>query len=801
MQFLTRLFASAATATILAASPVQAQTDSLTHLTQQFLHYTQQTLPEKLYLHVDRPLYMSGELLWFKVYAVDGTFHKPLAMSRVAYVEVLDKNQRPVLQTKIALAKAAGHGSFTLPSSLPSGAYTVRAYTSWMKNFGPDFYYHTTVRVVNPGTSLGLKLARDSAAYDVQFFPEGGSLVQGLASKVAFKVTNRLGHSVPATGTVVNEKGNLVGEFTTHRFGMGHFMLTPAPGSSYTALVQLPNKRVVSRTLPTPLAQGYVLSLQSSGSEQLTLTVTTNDQGRPTEDILLLGHAGQRVAASGIIRLANGTGQYTLDKKALPDGVTHFTIFNARKQPLAERLYFTQPRRSLSIAVKPDKSQYAGREKVTLQVSTTTEAGAAQAANMSMTVYRLDSVSATAQPAIGGYYWLASDLRGTVEQPDYYLTHTGPEAETAADDLMLTQGWSRFTWSEVVKGRPNLPYLPEINGHLVQALVRQQGNGQPAPGISAFLASPSRLVRTFNAISDNSGLLRFETHDLYGDKTVTLQTSALKDSTYQFEILNPFSTTFRTTASRIPTPLSAADQQALLERSLATQTQRAYFGKLLTRFTPLPVDSVPFYGKANEHYRLDDYTRFKVLEEVMREYVPGVQVRMRKDRFHFMVLDNLNHVIFQDEPLVLLDGVPVVDLNRLMKMDPLKIQALDVITAPYFQGTMRYNGIVSYITYQGNLADFQFNPHVLLQEYQGLQQNREFYAPRYATPEEKQSRLADLRNLLYWKPELVTTTGGSETVEFFTSDQAGKYVVEVQGLSASGRSGSKRIFFDVKPAL
>jgi uncharacterized protein YfaS (alpha-2-macroglobulin family) len=104
----------------------------------QFEEYMQATLQEKIYLHSDRSFYLAGEICWFKLYDVDASFNKPLEMSKVAYVELLNDKNKPVLQAKIALDEGFGNGSFQLPADLESGKYKIRAYTNWMKNFSPN---------------------------------------------------------------------------------------------------------------------------------------------------------------------------------------------------------------------------------------------------------------------------------------------------------------------------------------------------------------------------------------------------------------------------------------------------------------------------------------------------------------------------------------------------------------------------------------------------------------------------------------------------------------------------------------
>lgn len=109
--------------------------------------------------------------------------------------------------------------------------------------------------------------------------------------------------------------------------------------------------------------------------------------------------------------------------------------------------------------------------------------------------------------------------------------------------------------------------------------------------------------------------------------------------------------------------------------------------------------------------------------------------------------------------------------------------------------------MVSCTTYKGDLAGFPLNPHALLEEYEGVQGQREFYAPRYETAQQQQSWLPDLRNLLYWNSHLTTQAGQRQPLNFYTSDQAGRYLVVVQGLAADGRPGATLATFEVKPAL
>ncbi|MET4107431.1 MG2 domain-containing protein [Hymenobacter sp. UYP22] len=785
--------------TAASGAAAQAAPDSLGGLTRVFRRYQRTAIPEKLFLHLDRPFYTAGETMWFKVYAVDGTSGRPLPMSKVANVEVLNHENKPVLQARVELRQATGQGSFTLPASLASGTYTVRAYTNWMQNFGPEYYFHSSVTVVNTFAASGTAAQDSIKPYTVQFFPEGGNLVQGLPGKVGFQATSSSGKGVSVEGKVLTQTGAVVATFKTLRFGLGSFSFTPEAGNTYTAVVTQGKGKPGRYQLPPVYAQGYAMRLERPVNAPLTITVrATTTQ---PETVYLLGHAGQTVAVAAQATLRNGGATFTVEPGQLPDGISHFTLFNADRKPLCERLYFQPPRNKLTVTAQTDKNHYALRDQVALSLATAARAGQALAANLSVAVYRLDSLSSPRPADINSYLWLSADLKGEVESPEYYFTATGPEAAEATDNLMLTQGWSRFRWEQVLASAPApLPYLPELRGPLVQARLTQPGTDIPRPGVTAYLASPSRLTRLTNAVSNADGLVQFEADAARGTRELIIQTDPRQDSTAQIKLLSPFSGRYAPALAPAFRALPSLEA-AYTKRHFQTQVQTIFAPKEALRPTPAPPDSLAFYGKPSETYFLDKYTRFKVLEEVMREYVPGVMVRIRKDGFHFMVLDKVNNAFLTENPMVLLDGVPVFSVNKMMAMDPLKIQKLEVIDSRYFHGSTVYNGIVSYTTYKGDLEGFELDPRALIQQYEVLQAQREFYSPRYDTPQQKQSRLPDMRNLLYWNPSVTTTAAGPRKLEFYTGDQAGRYLVVVQGLAPNGQAGSSRTVLEVKPAL
>lgn len=747
--------------------------------------YKQNALQEKIFVHTDKSTYLPGEIIWFKIYCVDGNFHRPLDLSKVVYVEVLDNNQSPVAQAKIAVNNGVGDGSLYIPVTLSNGNYKFRAYTNWMKNFDADYYFEKMITLVNPLKSPDNAAKETATGYDVRFFPEGGNLVNGINSKVAFKATGKSGKGIDVTGIVIDQHNDTVAGFRSLKFGMGNFSFKPAAGNSYKALVKIGNS-IISSNLPAINNKGYVMKLTDNGP-QIDITVRGADG-----NAYLFAHTRQMVKAAESLHIINGTAHFTIDKNTLGDGISTITLFNDARQPVCERLFFKRPAQKLFIAASADQQQYALRKKVNLSITAKDATGKPVNANMSMAVYRIDSLQHPDRSNIFDYLWLSSDLRGNIESPDYYFKNNDPETNEALDNLMLTQGWRRFDWDHVLANTPQvLGFLPEYKGHIVTAKIVNTQTGAPAANILTYIGIPGKRVQVYTSQSDSLGHLMYSTKDFYGPGEIVAQTNTAIDTTYRVDILNPFSEQYSKTA--LPKfEFAEGMQNTLQAHSLSTQVLNIYSGNNIKRFYSPTVDSSAFYGKPYKTYKLDDFTRFTTMEEDLREYVSEDNIVNSKGRFHIKVLNDRGFL--DGDPLVLIDGVPIFDMNKVFAVDPLKVRKLEVIRERFFYGPSSQEGIFSFTTYKGDLGGVELDPRAVVIDYEGLQLRREFYSPVYDTEAQAASRIPDFRNLLYWSP----TIGTQGRVSFYTSDLVGKYVGVVQGITSDGGSGSQYFSFEVK---
>ncbi|MFL5738941.1 MAG: hypothetical protein ACJ75B_01885 [Flavisolibacter sp.] len=756
--------------------------------------FNKATLQEKIYLHTDKNFYVAGELLWFKVYYVDGWFHQPLQVSKILYVDLLDKQNNSVLRTMISLKPGEDNGSLQLPLSLNSGSYRIRGYTSWMKNFSPEFFFEKQLVIVNPLKARDSVSAMPVQNISVDFLPEGGHLVRGLESRVGFVIRDSYGKGVNARGFVMIKGGDTVVRFHPLKFGLGNFLFTPNAGEVYEAGVIRSDGTVIRKDLPPIDQKGYAMKLTDEGTGGLRIILNNNGNDQDDE-LLLLVHTRQVLKLAMKARLQGGHTEFQVDKSKLGSGISEFTIFSDAGQPICERLFFKQPDSNIVIKTSGNKETYTSREKVDLQLNTFLN-NQYEPAQLSVAVFRSDSLQDENHMDIQNYLWLTSDLTGYIESPDFYFSDD-PQVSEAADNLMLVHGWRRFNWQLMLKdSQPGYTFPPESNGHIINAKITEKNSGRPAQNVPAFLSVPFSPSFLFNSSSDYRGLVHFDVKNYYGAGEIVAQAND-KSGIYRVDINSAYSDAF---ANRPLTNINLSPQDAhkLEEYSIGMQTEHIYSSDQINQFRrPLFTDTLPFYGRPEAVYYLDDYTRFTTMEEVLREYVREISVFTRNGKMKIKILNVEKKEFFEDNMLVMLDGIPLSDPDKILQLDPLKIRKVELIPRAYIYGPSIFTGLASFTSYKNNFDAVELDPSLIRIDYEGIQMNRIFYAPVYETTQQKTNRKPDFRNTLFWSPDVRTDAKGLTRLQFYTSDQKGKYRVVIQGLDMRGHTAVSSFSFSV----
>lgn len=730
----------------------------------------------KIFVHTDKESYVAGDILWFKIYRETTANNMG---GKVAYVEVIDEKNTPLSRMKISIQDGSGSGSLQIPLSFNTGYYKLRAYTAEMAAAGAESFFEKQLRVINTLKQPGAVEAGMTTSYRVGLFPEGGHLVAGLPSRVAFRVSDADGKGMNGTGYLLNSNGDTISTFRPVRYGMGSFQFTPSGGEKYRLVYRLPDNTLTVQELPAVEPNGFVLSVEEADASRLKITVTSRGNTEP--EVYLLSQSHNRVTDAQRLILQNNIGSVYFNKSQLAEGVTQFTLFDSQKIPVCERLVFKQPKKASSATLKTDLAQYDTRSKVSLTAATENPS------DLSLSVFRKDGLQENVQK-ITQYYWLTSELTGSVEDADYYFSDAA-DVNKVADILMMTSGWRNF------RSTINTAAETETAGQIIKVLVSNAEKQKPVAGVPVFLSIPATAYKLYSTTSDSTGMAVFTIPDFYGHAEVILQTRFPRDAGQQLRILNPFAESY-TSAPFRSVKLNASEQKLLEDYSINMQVQHLYSPDSLTRFyAPAVSDTFPFYGEPLYRYHLDDYKRFTTMEEVLREYVREINVGVKGsgEELRIKLFNEETRQLFTDDILVTVDGVPLQNPNKVFSVDPLKIKDLDIITRNFVLGPAVFRAVANFSSYNGDFKDIGIDPGGVVVDYEGLQLRRQFYAPEYAVADSKDSRIPDFRTTLYWNPDL--SSGKSE---FFTGDNKGTFEAVLQGLDKNGRPVFANTTFTVK---
>jgi hypothetical protein len=782
------------------SKPIHAQIDTSLLLNQKMGTYQSVNFRERLFIHTDKSFYVAGEAIWMKFYLTDALLHKPSAISKIVYVELIDKNNNSVLRNKFQLDSGLGDGQLILAKQFLSGNYTLRGYTQWMRNEGHDAFFEQNITIVNTlndaakSPNVILK-----PSFDFQFFPEGGNLVQGVECKIAFKVVNELGQGVDCQGILLNDRNDTLVKFSSFKLGMGHFLFKPMYGEAYRAIVKVGDS-ILKPIFPIIHKNGYSLRLENNNTDSIELFIYSNGSSR--EKLYLLHH-GVQFSRKSQVKITNGGQVYfKIAKQELNAGINRFTIFNAALKPVCERTFFNFPKQRLVVTINTNQDEFGKRSKIQIALNTNLELNKQVISNLSMSVYLTDSIQASSTlQDIESYLLLSKNLNGVVQSPSYYLDSTkitNLEKYEAIDNLMLTQGWSSYKWENVIGEPQPILYLPELEGPLVHANINYKKNNLPAQKVLAYFTVPGNPFYFASSKSNDKGELLFNLKSDLGANEAILQAQLNSDSAYRISIIDPYESRLLQGIKK-PFLNFKNVKLELLNRSIASQSENVYSNPLKDDLYKLELfDTIPFYGKPTNTYHLDAYTRFTSMEELTKEYVQEVKIKKKGIDYSIVVWNNKFNMYNEKPPFMMMDGVPIFNANKLFAFDPLKIKKIDIVAQSNLTGSKFSDGIINFITYNGDLANFPIDENALVMEYRGAQATKLFYSPKYPTSESKNSSLPDLRNVLHWEPYIRINNLEQQSINFYSGDLPGRYAIVVQGLSDNGLIGSSIKFITVK---
>ena len=758
---------------------------------------------EKVYLHLDKPYYSTQEDLWFKAYIVSAFDPEIPPLSEIVEVDLLDPTGYVVANQKIKLRQQGGAGHFYLSDTLPPGTYSIRAYTRWNLNFEESLLFTKSFRLLDPRISSSTDLMHESTV-KLSFFPEGGDLLANVPTIVGFKAVNNAGLGVETEGQVLDESGKVITSFKSIKAGMGKFIIVPASEKKYTARITHEGKSI-SFSLPEVKNSGYVIkATHSFKSKQVILGVYGTHVN--LDGGFLLGHQNGKE----FLRVLTGSKGISaiITKTDFSDGICHLTFFDGKGIPRSERILVVRLPSSVSPIELKGSKIYNKRDQVSLRVKPTKLEGTAFL-NLSVSITpKAEVIVPEFGQNIKNYLWLTSDLKGPIEDPEYYFSATS-NAYNALEALMLTQGWRRFVWEDVLQvDNLTIDYLPQksltIEGKITSSIRKSKGV-QGKVSLSIIDEDFSFLESETN----EQGEFLFENIEIYDSAHLILEGKRIaRNKELKSDVtLSLFSDDLPVfSTGGVPSYSATTEIEPYLDRMAQNLEIDSAFR---LDESVIILDEVEIEG-VDETKRIEDFRKYGMLYgtpsnrlvmdsvnaaitglsifDVVQSRIPGVRVVGGFPNQAVIIRTPSSFSGGNQQAFYLLDGVPV-DASTMGSVSPEDVAFIDVLKGPRtnIYGPQAFNGVFAVYTKRGtsrNSARVPASKNILKVAYQGFSVAKEFYAPDYSI-QSYASAKPDYRTTLYWNPE-ITVTQDTAIIEFFTSDQTGTFDLILEGITATG---------------
>jgi hypothetical protein len=462
----------------------------------------------------------------------------------------------------------------------------------------------------------------------------------------------------------------------------------------------------------------------------------------------------------------------------LPYGLSHLMIVDEHENTLTDRWIFNDNNELINYNIQLQKNAYFTREKIKIDISATDDKGTPVESDLSLSVVK--AVTDNRKSFNNNKYRQLPGLAPV--NTDWNLTDI--------NDYLIFYSSHELSLNKDGNNYMSIPgYLPELEGHLISGNIRDRKSGESLRNENISLSIVGKVALCLFTKTDDNGDFYFVTKE-HGLCEIVIQPLSSETRDCYVELHNPFSTTY----NNYDHGFLCLDTSKLGDINnviISMQINNIYepYSHQIINSKVGPVKH-NFYGNPDNTIQMSSYIELTSIKEILKELVPSITTIKNKDKINFRLNNQYQFQPPQNDLLVLIDGVPVYDLEKVLSINSSEIEKVDVLNDRYFISDNVLDGILHFVTKRGNLDVIEMDKSVFRQEYEFMQHKNEFNSPDYSRDSLKDNHLPDFRNTLYWNPDLHTGISGRATVEFYSSDESAEYIIKVEGITGDGKTGT-----------
>lgn len=425
---------------------------------------------ESIHLQFDKNIFFTNEKIWFKGYVFDRKNNIPFVNTSNVFIQLLDENGNKLNQQLLYANEGTFSGNLKLKEDYKSGNYYVQVYTNWMNNFIEDESSTYKIKIINEKeTAFSDSNSPNLSKINIAFFPEGGSIIEGITNSIGLKITDNKG--IPLQINEVNitdSKGEIIRTLKTNAFGNGKFDLLPTNETYKASFIS--NNKTIEETLPTASKIGIALEVNDYAFPNKTaIVVKTNEQTLKTTPEKLLSLVVQQDDKFIIFDVKLNTQkleqQLILSNDNLFEGVNTIRVIDAEMNQVAERMIFKNSiLQNQNTNINP-----ANKAGSSITVSGKTEL---KNSNLSATVIPENSISNTDSRDILGDFLINPYLEEPIADTKYYLKEPTTIKKYELDLFLLNQKKSKYSWTNILTNPPKNTFEFD-NGLSIRGTINQ----------------------------------------------------------------------------------------------------------------------------------------------------------------------------------------------------------------------------------------------------------------------------------------------------------------------------------------